>query len=224
MLAYATRRMPPLVLSLVSVLVAAPAARAASPSTLYACVRRDGTARLYTKKPKCKKHESRLSWNVQGPPGAGGSNGANGAEGRPGANGAVHGFSAENNSGLTLQEGSQLVPEMTIKLPPGSFIASAVIGVVASAETAGAEGVICTLDDEPEGAPARFNYGDWYAALPAPHFKADSHVAIQLAFTATRPSLLTVHCGSFNAEGLNPKVAVFGGFTTMTAIQTAGNG
>src|SRR2546423_11905378 len=90
-------------LLLVTVFVAAPKVEA---STLYACVKKNGTGRLFTKRPKCKKGESKISWNSQGiagKNGANGANGVNGAAGAPGANGtngtngangAVAGYSA----------------------------------------------------------------------------------------------------------------------------------
>src|SRR6185312_11709382 len=72
----------------------------ASASTLYACVKKNGSAHVYSKKPKCKKGESKLSWNTAGPAGkngangTNGANGANGVNGANGANGAADGFSA----------------------------------------------------------------------------------------------------------------------------------
>jgi len=59
----------------------------ASASTLYACVKKSGTAHIYAKKPKCKKGESKLSWNTAGPAGKNGANGANGGGGANGTNG-----------------------------------------------------------------------------------------------------------------------------------------
>jgi hypothetical protein len=71
---------------LLAVLVAASQAGA---STLYACVKKDGTAHIYTKKPRCKKRESKLSWSSQGPAGRNGANGVNGASGVNGKEGLV---------------------------------------------------------------------------------------------------------------------------------------
>jgi hypothetical protein len=68
---------------LLAALAAAPAADA---QTLYACVKKDGSAHVYTKKPKCKKHETKLSWGTAG---QSGSNGVNGAQGLRGATGAT---------------------------------------------------------------------------------------------------------------------------------------
>jgi hypothetical protein len=71
---------------LLTALVSAPQAGA---STLYACVKKDGSAHIYTKKPKCKKRESRLSWNTEGPAGKNGASGANGINGKEGLQGSI---------------------------------------------------------------------------------------------------------------------------------------
>lgn len=63
------------------------AASPASASTLYACVTKKGTARVYTKAPKCKKGEKKISWNTSGAAGKNGSNGSNGVNGSSGSNG-----------------------------------------------------------------------------------------------------------------------------------------
>ncbi len=69
---------------MLSAFVAAPQANAA---TIYACVKKNGTARFVTKKAKCKKKESKLSWNSEGPAGKNGLNGANGKDGAQGKEG-----------------------------------------------------------------------------------------------------------------------------------------
>jgi hypothetical protein len=69
---------------LVSAFAAVPQADA---GTLYACVKKNGNARVFSRRPKCKKHESRLSWNTSGPAGRNGLNAANGLPGTDGAGG-----------------------------------------------------------------------------------------------------------------------------------------
>jgi hypothetical protein len=59
----------------------------AGAATYYACVKKNGSAHIYTKKPKCKRGESKISWNSVGPAGRNGSNGLNGASGKSGTNG-----------------------------------------------------------------------------------------------------------------------------------------
>jgi hypothetical protein len=81
----------------VAALAAVPQAEAA---TLYACVKKNGTARIYSKKPKCKKKETKLSWNTSGPAGKNGLNGLNGANGLNGTNGK-NGSNGTNGQDLT---------------------------------------------------------------------------------------------------------------------------
>lgn len=71
----------------VSLFASLAAASQAGAATYYACVKKNGSAHIYTKKPKCKKGESKLSWNNVGPAGRNGANGANGKNGANGANG-----------------------------------------------------------------------------------------------------------------------------------------
>ncbi|HEX4435852.1 MAG TPA: hypothetical protein VH061_03560 [Solirubrobacteraceae bacterium] len=63
-------------------------AASASASTLYACVKKSGSAHVFAKKPKCKKGETKLSWSATGPAGKNGANGSNGANGTNGKDGA----------------------------------------------------------------------------------------------------------------------------------------
>jgi hypothetical protein len=91
---------------MLSTLATAPQADAA---TLYACVKKNGNARVFTRRPRCKRHESRLSWNTSGPagrnglnaanglPGTGGASGRDGAAGKDGVNGA-DGVNGENGA------------------------------------------------------------------------------------------------------------------------------
>ncbi len=79
---------------LLAVLAAAPQAGAA---TYYACAKKNGSARIYTKKPKCRRGESKLSWNSPGPAGKNGKNGSNGASGKNGTNGP-NGAKGENGA------------------------------------------------------------------------------------------------------------------------------
>jgi hypothetical protein len=57
----------------------------------YACVKGNGSAHVYAKKPRCRHGEKLLSWNIIGPAGRNGrrgTNGENGANGTNGRNGA----------------------------------------------------------------------------------------------------------------------------------------
>lgn len=67
---------------LIVALAAVPAANAA---TIYACQKKKGGAiHIVTKKAKCKKGETKLSWNTSGPAGKNGANGTNGKDGKNG--------------------------------------------------------------------------------------------------------------------------------------------
>jgi hypothetical protein len=71
----------------ISLFAALATASQAAATTYYACVKKNGSAHIYAKKPKCKRGESKLSWNNVGLAGRNGANGANGANGKNGANG-----------------------------------------------------------------------------------------------------------------------------------------
>src|SRR6478609_9585228 len=60
----------------------------AGAATYYACVKRNGAAHVYTKKPRCRRGEKLLSWNNVRPAGRNGTNGENGTNGTNGTKGA----------------------------------------------------------------------------------------------------------------------------------------
>lgn len=82
---------------LLAAFAAAPQAEA---TTYYACVTKSGVAHIYTKKPKCRRSQSKLSWNNVGPAGINGRNGTNGVNGANGANGTT-GFTSVLPTGQT---------------------------------------------------------------------------------------------------------------------------
>jgi hypothetical protein len=113
-------------------------------STLYACVKKHGSAHLFGKKPKCHKGESKLTWNTPGPAGANGTSGANGKDGAPGTNGAVAGYFTGASGPLAMP----LEKEITIaskKLPAGNYLITGKAVIEATAETAGLIGAGCEL-------------------------------------------------------------------------------
>jgi len=77
----------------ISLFAALATASQAGAATYYACVKKNGSAHIFAKKPKCKRGESKISWNSVGPAGrngvngTGGKNGANGTNGTNGTNG-----------------------------------------------------------------------------------------------------------------------------------------
>jgi hypothetical protein len=86
----------------ISLFAALATASQAGAATYYACVKKNGSAHVFAKKPKCKKGESKLSWNNVGPAGKNGANGANGANGKNGANG-TNGTNGAKGEDLTTQ-------------------------------------------------------------------------------------------------------------------------
>ncbi|HTB70179.1 MAG TPA: hypothetical protein VK707_04295 [Solirubrobacteraceae bacterium] len=84
----------------------------AQAATYYACVKKNGTARVFTKKPKCKKGETALSWSNVGPAGKNGANGANGTNGANGKNG-TNGTNGTN--GAEGKEGMPGQPQKAVK-------------------------------------------------------------------------------------------------------------
>ncbi len=209
-------------------LAAAPVADA---RTVYACVKKNGTAHIYAKKPKCRKHETRLSWNSQGSAGSNGiggssgSNGTEGKEGKAGTNGAVAGFAVGETNSIDLAGVFfAQIPGMSKQLPPGSFIASAYVDLDASTNVGGGEaGVICSLIDTPTGGFGVFNQGLWHSAISAPSSApfADGQISIHLAFSANSPSTLSLACGEFQSAGTNLKINT--SFGVIVAVQTSTN-
>jgi hypothetical protein len=64
------------------------AAPQADASTIYACVKKkSGTARFVSQKTKCRKSETRMSWNTSGTSGKNGANGLAGSQGAAGKEG-----------------------------------------------------------------------------------------------------------------------------------------
>jgi hypothetical protein len=81
-----TRRGLTLLAAAGGLLLAGLASTQANAATFYACTKKNGNARIFKKKPKCKKGESKLSWN-EGSAGMNGANGVNGTNGKDGAAG-----------------------------------------------------------------------------------------------------------------------------------------
>jgi hypothetical protein len=164
-----TIRPPALALAATTaLLIGAPAVTAqAGPSRFYACVKKNGAARIAKKKLRCRKGESKLSWSSSGPAGrnrtsgvngkdgANGTNGINGApgvagrngldgttgmNGKDGANGAVAGFATPPmTEGVVFTTASEGSPQtiVSMTLPAGSFIANAKVEALLSDTKAG---------------------------------------------------------------------------------------
>jgi hypothetical protein len=162
--------------------------------TLYACVKKNGNARLFSRRPKCKRHESRLSWSTSGPAGRNGLNGSGGAPGKDGAagrdgaagkdgvngkdgvhgsdgaNGAVGGFASSLAAGETVPytaatEGSPATI-LSKTLPAGNFIVSAKAELVyTDTKAGGAAATVCKLIDIPAGGGATSSDTSSWASL-----------------------------------------------------------
>jgi hypothetical protein len=113
--------------TMLATFAAAPQAEAA---TLYACVKKNGSAHIYAKKPKCKKHETKLSWNaagsagkngLNGANGTNGTNGTNGAEGKPGARGPSDVYEVALKASLGPLPASEEKTLTLSGLPPGAY-------------------------------------------------------------------------------------------------------
>jgi hypothetical protein len=100
-----TKRSGAILLAAAALLAAAlVVATESSASNVYACVKKNGSARVYTKKPKCKRGEKRVTWNTRGPAGATGSAGVSGSTGSTGPGGAKgEGFTIGTYGALTVR-------------------------------------------------------------------------------------------------------------------------
>lgn len=76
------------VLTTLLLLIALLGATHANAAVIHACVKKkNGAVRIVSAKAKCKKNETKVSWNQEGLPGKNGSNGSNGTNGANGTNG-----------------------------------------------------------------------------------------------------------------------------------------
>jgi hypothetical protein len=220
-------------------LVSLCATPAANASTLYACLKKHAASvHVFTKKPKCDRGETRLSWNTSGPAGPKGSNGANGTNGAngengtsgtSGTNGALGGFSRTvSEVDITTATEEKPVTVLTLPLPAGDFIVSANVALNASKTGKSGEqvAVSCALTDTPSGRPTEtLEQQDWGGVLNFLLFTSAS-ASTNLPFdgavsSPASPSTLAVSC----FEILPPEtgVKVNAGPTVVTAIQTTSN-
>jgi Collagen triple helix repeat (20 copies) len=112
-----------------ALLTAGLAATQASAATFYACTKKNGSAHIFKAKPKCKRGESKLSWNEgsAGRNGANGLNGANGKEGVPGREGKDGKEGKEGRPGVApnvfvgdKELKGNFAALMSLAIPPGS--------------------------------------------------------------------------------------------------------
>lgn len=125
----------------------------AAASTIFACVKQHGgTTHLVSKTAKCKKGETKLSWNSQGPRGANGSQGAAGSPGTPGSQGheGPQGPGATSFT-ATLPEGT--IGAVLIKLSNGLVVSATCFkgNVQPAIETPGANNLDASGTSTEEG-------------------------------------------------------------------------
>ncbi len=211
---------------LLAAFAAAPQAEA---STLYACVKKGGTVKVFTKAPKCKKHETKISWNSVGPAGKNGTNGTNGTSGTNGTNGAVAGYSASKSSAVNIIGGTIEAPVtiLTKTIPAGSYIVFAKSIIAAGDSANGAKWTAqCDLTDKPvSGASTvdtstasgevvtNFLFHTGFATLP-----------LGIAVTTTTESTLTLGCTEVWNTSSTGKFEMSATNSVITALQTSHNG
>ncbi len=183
---------------LLAAFAAAPQAEA---STLYACVKKGGTAKVFTKSPKCKKHETKISWNTEGPTGkngTNGTNGTNGSNGTNGTNGTVATYFAGSESETVLGVEHEEVTIGSKSVPAGDYLVTAKVDVAGEGPAAGVIGVKCQLVD---GAVLDTNYMD--AALgeysPSQFFSVTPETLIGVLKSSSTSTIKIVCDWYFNA-------------------------
>jgi len=214
--------------------LALPATSAGATATVYACVsKKNGNARLFTHKPKCKHGEHLLSWGVAGPAGSTGPTGPSGASGSNGLNGAVAGFSATNTSETAVKlEATTETAQATIvrkEVPAGSFLVQGSVGLEAVSVKPGAlVAYECELTDTPAAAPTTTGpIGFWGAPLDVKDslfYYAAATMPVELAFSSASPSVISLRCYQYQFEA--PAEAQFqslGGQASILAVQTSSN-
>jgi hypothetical protein len=164
------------------------------------------------------KHDSKLTWGVQGPPG---SQGAKGAAGAPGQNGAVAGYSASHYSAQDITSATQSSPQtiLTKQLPAGSFVVNAKTTLSASATASGGYvNAQCNLSDGSSVDTAQWSSTE----IPSPFgYAANGTVSLDLAITSGSPSTVTLTCFPGQLTGTSAGASV--GYSVLTAVQTYAN-
>jgi hypothetical protein len=200
---------------IVAVFAAVPAAQA---STLYACVKKSGSAHIYTKKPKCKKGESKLSWGTVGPAGSNGTNGANGANGtngNNGANGATPGL-FDFNDGPTAFEaigGEQTVATLP-NVPAGNYLFNAKVAVEGGAS---ALLIHCRL-------AAEGDFDESLALLPknGPEGGETQTIPFIVHHQFSKAGTVTLKCNVFGVTGVKWLFAKISGTQMQSVTVTSG--
>jgi hypothetical protein len=214
-----------------AVLVAAPSADA---TTIYACVnKRTSAARIFTRKPKCRRNETRFVFSTQGPAGKNGANGKNGATGKTGPSGksGTNGTDGTNGAGVgyVLSEpasvpftGKKELTILTKTVPAGSYIVFAKT-VVSSAATAGikAAGVCELLDGGPGAVLDRSGWDTQLAEVNPASFIGEATLALQAAVSVKATTALSLVCSDLSPD--EDAQAIAAASSQIEAIQTTQN-
>ncbi len=200
-------------------------------STLYACVKKNGAARLFVSKPRCRRAERRVFWSVDGPPGPRGLNGASGKNGRNGTNGtngtngangvdgAAAGFSASSEVLKSIGEAAE-VKIVAKTLPAGSYIVSAKTVITAfAAKSEPRYGASCELFDGAALDSAQF-VGPLAEVSPTSFFGSTT-LTVEAAITIKTSTEVSLRC---SGKRPNAEVGIEAGFAQLVAVQTALNG
>ncbi len=205
-------------------------AQAADAATIYACVKKgSGTARIVSKKAKCRKGESRLTWSSQGPAGKNGlnggagkegpagKNGTNGTNGTNGANGAVAGYSITQSNLVTLGAGSGGEIVLGEEFPAGKYMLSGKADIHAEAGAGGFVDVACELfaPEEEDELLDLSEFTSPLAELKAGEFAADGTDSMQSAVNFTKTTLVLMGC----FEPYSGGVATGIGYASLHAVQ-----
>ncbi|HEX7609655.1 MAG TPA: hypothetical protein VF380_03195 [Solirubrobacteraceae bacterium] len=205
----------------------------AGASTIYTCVKKKGGAmRIVGRSTRCRRGESKLAWNRQGPVGPrgpGGPAGANGSSGTNGSNGAVAGFFVKGGE-VDFSSGNEGAPVVIVSrpLPPGNFIVEADLHLLLSSpEKAVADGS-CTLLDTPSGGGAKSEEGTfWVQALDVPFIGEAARFDIPLSLAVsspTQPSVISAQCFPTEYSGKAGTLKARSNYSTIAAIETSSNG
>lgn len=202
------------------------AAATAGATTYYACVKKNGTARIYTSKQKCKKGEKRLSWNSEGPAGRQGVPGKQGLQGKEGTAGK-NGSNGLNGTGPGFFGGGEVVVSTATEnivgekaIPAGSFIVSGLVEIRSEGSKAGLTGVKCQLADEKVVLDTDYSDEGLAEFLPTAFFGIVT-LPTMAALNTTTPTKLSLACVTyFNTGG----ASVLARKWAISALQTSSNG
>jgi len=247
------RAIAPLVATGALLIAAFAVASQAQASTLYACAKKNGTAHVFTKKPKCKKGESKLSWNSEGPAGKNGANGASGTNGTNGSNGtngtngtdgtdgAVAGYSVVQSKGVSFTETESTKSNTTVvsrSLPAGNYILNGSVLVTAAQSGKNEKGesplttyvdATCTLTDTPTSGSSVSDTAFWSGLTNIPVIFiaiGNDTLPFDMAVSTTTTSTVAITCSNDLNDGDDTSPNVFSeeaSAGTVVAVETSHN-